>query len=434
MCYPGFGVTSLSLVSIFIGEDGLKFTDASIRALKAKSERYEKWELNGFGIRVFPSGKKSWVYMFRFEGFLRRMTFGSYPKLSLSQAHELHAKARQKLERGIDPGIESIQGKRQAREAYTVTELVYDYIEKHAKRKKRSWREDQRILNKDVVSRWGKRKAASITRLEVVNLLDEVRDRAEAIGGTGVQANRTLEVIRKMYNFAVGRSIVEHSPCAVIETPAKENKRDRVLNENEIKVFWNNIDKSRMERATQLLLKLQLVTMQRKGELVQIEKTDLDLKNGWWTQPKEKVKNNIAHRVWLSNMAMELIQEGVELSGDSKWVFPGRIEGKHLTPQAVGHALRDAQTNNPTRKTADVLNVSKFTPHDLRRTGATHATGAGVSRFIVSRVLNHVDQSITARYDLHEYDNEKKQALEIWERKLRSILFDEKSKVVNLKI
>ena len=413
----------------------MKFTDASIKALKPISERYEKWETNGkgFGIRVSPASRKTFIFMFRFDGTARRMTLGSYPRITLSRAHELHAKARQELEKGIDPGIESVRGKRQAREAYTVSELVHDYIEKHAKRKKRSWKEDQRILNKDVIPGWGKRKAASITRLEVVNLLDGVRDRAEAIGGKGVQANRTLEIIRKMYNFAVGRSIVEHSPCAVIETPAKENKRDRVLNENEIKGFWNNLDKSRMERATQLLLKLQLVTMQRKGELVQIEKTDLDLKNGWWTQPKEKVKNNIAHRVWLSNMAMDLIEEVVELSGDSKWLFPGRIEGKHLTPQAVDHALRDAQTNDPKRNTVDVFNIPKFTPHDLRRTGATHATGAGVSRFIVSRVLNHVDQSITARYDLHEYDNEKKQALEAWDRKLNSILTGEKAKVVNLK-
>jgi integrase len=413
----------------------VKFTDASIRALKPRSDRYEKWETNGkgFGLRVSPAGRKTFIYMFRFNGTARRMTIGNYPAITLSQAHELHAKARQKLEKGIDPGIESVKGKRQAREAYTVSELVHDYIEKHAKRKKRSWKEDQRILNKDVVSRLGKRKAASITRLDVVNLLDEVRDRAEAIGGKGVQANRTLEVIRKMYNFAVGRSIVEHSPCAVIETPAKENKRDRVLSEDEIKIFWNNLDKSRMERATQLLLKLQLVTMQRKGELVQIEKTDIDSKNRWWAQTKEKVKNNIAHRVWLSNTAMELINEAMELSGDSKWLFPGRVEGKHLTPQAVGHALRDAQTNNPKRKTVDVFNIPKIVPHDLRRTGATYTTGAGVTRFIVSRILNHVDKSITARYDLHEYDNEKKLALDTWERKLRAILFDEKSKIVNLK-
>ncbi len=409
----------------------MKFTDASLRALKGKPKRYEKWELNGFGIRVFPSGRKSWVYMFRFDGPLRRMTLGSYPNITLSKAHELHAKARQKLEQGIDPGVESIKGKRQAREAYTVTELVNDYIEKHAKRKKRSWKEDQRILNKDVVPRWGRRKANSITRLEVVNLLDEIRDRAEAVGGRGVQANRTLEVVRKMYNFAIGRSIVEHSPCAVIETPAKENTRDRFLNEREIKVFWNNLREARMGTGTQLILKLQLVTMQRKGELVQIEKADIS--GSWWTQPKEKVKNNTSHRVFLTGTAMELIREALLLSGDSKWLFPGKNRDNHITPQAVDHALRGAQTNGTAKKFNDVFELPRFTPHDLRRTAATHATGAGVSRFVMERILNHIDGSITGRYDLHEYDSEKQQALETWERKLKAILFNGKAKVITLK-
>lgn len=402
----------------------MKFTDASLKAFKSKTERYEAWETNGkgFGLRVSPAGRKTFIFMYRFNGVARRMTIGTYPALTLSEAHELHAKARQKLEKGIDPGVESVKGKRKAREAYTVIELVDDYIERHAKRKKRSWKEDDRVLRKDVVPRWGKRKAGSITRLDVVNLLDKVRDRAEAVGGRGVQANRTLEIIRKMFNFGVGRSIVESNPCAVIETPAKENKRDRILSENEIKVFWDNIDQSRMEAGTCLLLRLQFVTMQRRGEAVLIEKADIDLKSRWWTQPKEKVKNNQAHRVWLTDLAMEIIREALDLSGDSRWLFPGRYKENHITPQAVSHALRDAQINNPKQKLIDVFEIPRFTPHDLRRTGATHATGAGVTRFIIGKVLNHVDQSVTSRYDLHKYDSEIQGALETWARKLESII------------
>ena len=414
----------------------MKLTDASLRALKPKTERYETWETNGkgFGLRVSPAGRKTFIFMYRFDGVARRMTIGTYPALTLSEAHELHAKARQKLDKGIDPGVESVKGKRKAREAYTVLELVDDYIERHAKRKKRSWKEDDRILHKDIIPRWGKRKAGSITRLDVVELLDEVRDRAEAIGGRGVQANRTLEIIRKMFNFGVGRSIVEFNPCTVIETPAKENKRDRVLSENEIKIFWSNIDKSRMEAETRLLLKLQLVTMQRKGEVVQIEKADIDLKSRWWTQPKEKVKNNQIHRVWLTDIAMGIIREAMDLSGDSRWLFPGRYEDKHITPQAVSHALRDAQIDNPKQKLIDVFGIPRFTPHDLRRTGATHATGAGVTRFIIGKVLNHVDHSITSRYDLHEYDSEIQGALETWARKLESIITGQPArKIVELR-
>ena len=171
----------------------MKFTDASIRALKPKPARYEAWETNGkgFGLRISPAGRKTFIYMYRFEGTARRMTLGTYPALTLSQAHEIHAKAKLELERGTDPNVESVQVKKQAREAHTVKELVHVYVERYAKKKKRSWKEDERVLNKDVVSRWGRRKASSITKQEVVALLDEIMDRAEAIGGKGIQANRT---------------------------------------------------------------------------------------------------------------------------------------------------------------------------------------------------------------------------------------------------
>ena len=124
----------------------------------------------------------------------------------------------------------------------------------------------------------------------------------------------------------------------------------------------------------------------------------------------------------------------MELSGESRWLFPGRYKDKHITPQAVSHALRDAQINNPKQKLIDVFGVPRFTPHDLRRTGATHATGAGVTRFIIGKVLNHVDQSVTSRYDLHKYDSEIQGALETWARKLKSVITGQPAgKIVQLR-
>jgi integrase len=413
----------------------MRLTDSKIKSLKPKTSRYIEWDdgCPGLGVRVSTAGRRSFVLMYRFDGRSRMITLGKYPVLILTDARAKAFEAMGKVKRGTDPGFELTSGKKAERDALTVRDLVDSYMNNHAKRKKRSWREDERVLFKDIVPRWGRRKAKSITRLDVVNLLDEIRDRSEVKGGKGVQANRTLEIIRKMFNFAIGRSIIEHSPCLVIERPVKENRRDRVLSEDEIKIFWNNINKSGMETRTRLVLQLQLVTMQRKGELVQIEKNDLDLKSRWWTQPKEKVKNNQAHRVWLTDIAIEIIKKAMELSEDSRWLFPGRVKDKNITPQAIDHALRKVQINDKKRNLVDVFKIPRFTPHDLRRTGATHATGAGVSRFIIGKVLNHVDQSVTSRYDLHEYDAEIQQALQTWGRKLREILFDEKSKVVNMK-
>ncbi len=84
----------------------MRFTDKGIAALKPKAAHYEVWEdgRTGLGIRVSPKGRKSWNYMYRFNGKARRMTLGTYPTLTLANAHVKHAQAKEALERGNDPG------------------------------------------------------------------------------------------------------------------------------------------------------------------------------------------------------------------------------------------------------------------------------------------------------------------------------------------
>ena len=100
----------------------MKFTDSSIQAIKPKAERFEIWETNGkgFGLRVGQSGKKSWIYLYRFEGRARRMTLGEYPGMSLADAHEEHAKAKKALSKGIDPGERDQEKKAAHKNAFTV--------------------------------------------------------------------------------------------------------------------------------------------------------------------------------------------------------------------------------------------------------------------------------------------------------------------------
>jgi hypothetical protein len=95
--------------------------------------------------------------------------------------------------------------------APTVATLAEEYLEKWAKPRKRSWREDKRILDKDVIPSWGRRKARELTRRDAIKLLDEIVDR-----GAGIMANRTLATVRKMFNFAVSRDIVPVPP-AILE-------------------------------------------------------------------------------------------------------------------------------------------------------------------------------------------------------------------------
>jgi integrase len=347
------------------------------------------------------------------------MTLGNYPGMTLSKARAAFREARNLLEQGKDP----IEAKRREREeqllrdearrreleAPTVARLVDEYLEKWAKPRKRSWREDQRILEKDIIPAWGKRKAKDITRRDVITLLDKLVDR-----GAPIQANRTLACVRKMFNFAVSRDIVPISPCTQITAPSAENRRDRVLSAGEIRLFWQKLDAAPMAMVTRLALKLILVTGQRKGEVINAEWSEVNLNSAWWTIPAEKSKNKLAHRVPLSPLAIALLEEAQALAGDSRWVFPGR---------KIENPIRGDSVNEALARSLPCLEIEdQFVPHDLRRTMASHLTGMGISRLVVSKLLNHVETGITAVYDRHSYDDEKRRALEAWGIRLQEII------------
>lgn len=160
--------------------------------------------------------------------------------MPLAEAHRLYAEAREMVTQGIDPGAKAVAERKEDRKAPTVADLTAEYLEKWAKPRKRSWMVDKRIIEKDVLPDWGRRKAKDITRRDIIRLLDGVAERG------GVMANRTLAVIRKMFNFAVSRDIVPTSPCTAVQAPAPENRRDRVLTAEEIKAFWQGLGKTRI--------------------------------------------------------------------------------------------------------------------------------------------------------------------------------------------
>jgi len=227
-----------------------------------------------------------------------------------------------------------------------------------------------------------------------------------------------------VFNFALSRGILETSPCVAIPAPSKENRRDRILDEKEIKALWNKLDNAKMAKATALALKLQLVTAQRKGEVAGAEWKDFDLKERWWTIPAEKAKNNLPHRVPLTSIALELLKEIKTLAVESNWLFPSPYADQHIAETSIDHAVR---------LNAETFGIEHFTPHDLRRTAASQMTSMGISRLVVGKILNHVEGGVTAVYDRHSYDNEKLQALETWGRKLEGIIFGKKGKVISLK-
>ncbi len=372
-----------------------------------KSGRVEYWDtkLTGLGLRVSElvpteegppkGGRKTWQVMYRHKNRLRRYKLGTYPVLSLADARDDGKAVLRAVARGDDPATE----KRTEHKAPTFSYLAGEYMEHHAKIKKKSWKKDQRALDRDLLPRFQHRKANDIARHEIITMLRDIRD-----GGAPIGANRTLEIVRRVYSWGIGQEIVTYNPCSGIEKPSKEVKRDRRLSDDEISKVWASLDAIPPKRAA--CLKLILLTAQRPGEVHHMRWQDID--GDWWTIPAELSKNGMSHRVPLSEPALEVLR-GAEKS-DSEWVFPsGR--GGPLSNNGDGlDVIRE-------RSGAD------FRPHDLRRTAATVMTGdLGIPRLVVAKILNHTDRDTTSIYDRASYDRDKRRALNAWGDRVEEVV------------
>lgn len=337
------------------------------------------------------------------------MTFGEYPEVSLAHAHGEHTSARKLLKKGIDPGAMDQAAKEEARTAPTVGDLVKEFVKSLELKGNRSRGEYERNLNKDVLPEWENRKAKDITKRDVVLLLEKILGR-----GAKNQSTQVFKIVRRMFNFAVERGIIESSPCLQVKALSPDVQKERFLSAAEIKTFWTALDVCAMTDDLKRALRLILVTAQRPGEVIGASCAEIE--GQWWTIPAERAKNKRAHRVYLTPLARELFQA----QGKEGLLFPSPRGGKAVEVNALAHALRRAMTPDPETKEAK-LPVEHFTPHDLRRTAASHMASLGFG-VVVDKVLNHTDRRVTAIYDRYDYDKEKRQALEAWSRKLQGIL------------
>ncbi len=409
----------------------MKFTDIAIRKLKPTEKKYYvRADMghgkHGFALCVYPSGVKTWFFIYTFEGKRNSLSLGNYPDVSLGDAAVKFDKHWTLYKAGKNPAIVEADAKEERSKALTMTKLVTEYLERHAKRFKRSWQEDERILNREVVPSWGSRKAADINKRDVIQLLERIVDR-----GSPAMANNSFQIIRKMFNYAVEKDIIPFTPCAGIKLPSPKTVRDRVLNAAEIKSLWNNLDKAAISDDIRRALKLILVTAQRPGEVIGMHTSEIDGK--WWTIPAERSKNKKAQRIFLTATALELI--GKTDGKDFIFPCPHKKKKQAIDPHALAIAVhrnlawplsdnegKPLYDKDGKPATENRIGIDHFTPHDLRRTTATFMAEMGTMDEVIDAILNHVKQGVIKVYNQYRYDKEKQAALESWERKLKSIV------------
>ncbi len=359
----------------------------------ARREYFDR-HARGLALRVSPTGGKSWVLLYRYHRRLRRWTIGRYPTLSLAEARELARAGLRDVERGQDPA----QAKRDANQAVTFAELADRYITEHARPRKRTWKNDERVLRRHVLPHWRHWTAREIQRRDARELIQ-----AMALRGATIGANRLRALLHKVFNFAIEHEIVETNPVTHVPRPGVERRRDRVLTADEIRVLWASLDGEVPPIAA--AFRLRLITAQRGGEVHNMRWADVDLESAWWTIPGEHAKNGLPHRVPLTDPACEILS-GLRTAKTSDTVY------------VLGEARRKRQRAEAQSR----VGLADFRGHDLRRTAASMMAGAGVNRIVIGKILNHAEPGVTAVYDRHSYDAEKRAALETWARTLTAIL------------
>ena len=410
-------------------------TDTAVKNLRPAAKRYEVRDAArpGFGVRVELDGRKVFFQRFGTRGE-RRLTLGTYSAaFGLAKARSAADKARADYAAGEDPIAAKQEQRRQERHNRevrkaavegrpapgTFADLAERYLrDARRRRRERSVREEERKLKAEVLPGWGMRTVAEIRRADVLRLVEEARERG------GVCSNRTLALVRGVFQYAVDREELDANPA--LRIPRRflfaESPRERVLTEEELRVLWPLLD--RLQPPVAAAWRLVLLTAQRPGEVLSMRWRDLerDSRGWWWNLPAELTKTNRAHRVPLSPQALAVVEALRPLTGSTEWVLASRAEGKRLTWLSHSSARLRAWSGLP-----------HFTPHDLRRTAATWLGRSGVRPDTIDQLLNHAAGRITRTYNRAGYDTEKRQAVVLLGSLVEGVLAgEERSNVVRI--
>ena len=411
-------------------------TDVRVRNAKPADSQYEIFDraVGGFALRVSPSGTKSYVVNFRCNGKNRRMKLGNAIVMSLADAREAAMKAKAKAKSGIDPLDEQQKDQeKQSRDVQieklkdeqTFAAVADLYIQRYAKGtgttpNKKTWREDDRTLQKYVVPKWGSLRIEDIGRSHVVAMLDIVED------GSGLyQANRVLAVVRKLFNWAlVERALIEVTPIVPGMARKGEKKRTRVLSEAEIRSMW--MAANLLGYPFGNLFQLLLATGQRRDEVANMKWSHLRLDAALWTIPSVGTKADRGdHLVPLNKAATEIINALPHIDS-SDLLFPTSSNANRPVSGFSKAKIRcDRLSASEEFAEADMIALDGWRLHDLRRTMATvMERDLNVQPYVIGAVLNHDPtgyKGVTANYAVGELINQKRSAMDAWGRQLESI-------------
>lgn len=370
-------------------------------------------EVKGFGIRASAGGSRRFVLQYRTDASRtpKRISIGPVDALSLDEARKQARTLLAKAHTGDDPHARKQASKAQA--AQTLGSVADAYL-KHAEKRQKPGTLYQTTLH--LTKHWAPLRALPLSSVKRADVAARLTELADSSGG--VSANRSRSALSSMFSWAIAEGLTELNPVIGTRKPAEEKSRERVLTESELKAVWNACRDTAYGRIVRLLI----LTGQRREEVGAIQDGELDLEAGLWTIPGGKVagsrttKNKREHVVPLSPAAVAILREAPRLAGRD-FLFGegvGGFSGWSKSKAALDKRLVEAGTP-----------VAEWTLHDLRRTAATMmADKLGVFPHVIEAVQNHVSGSkagVAGIYNRAQYMAEKRSALEAWEKFLLNL-------------
>jgi integrase len=369
----------------------------------------------GLYLIVQPSGVKSWALRYRHSGKTVKLTLGRWPVVSVAQARADAGAAVAKLEHGHDPAAAKKAAKLVAlnpdiANRNKLRTLIGEFDKRHLSHL-RSGATVRRELDRHVVALWGDREITSISKRDVIELLDRLGD-----SGRRVTANRVRAYLNKFFNWAVERDVLAANPATGVKPVAKESSRNRVLSDDEVRWFWAACQQE--AGVWGAFGQILLLTAQRLNEVAKMtyDETVGDV----WQLSAQRTKNARAHAVPLVPQVRNILDHVPRIAdaeGRLRYVFTTSgatsISGFHKAMARIAARM----TKIASKERGEAVAVEHWTFHDLRRTAATGMARLRVPVRETEAVLNHISGTgggIVGVYQLHDYADEKREALQRW--------------------
>lgn len=405
-----------------------KLTDLAFRKLKPHEKEQIIPDGGGLYVRV-RSTADGGAISFRFRYLVQgKQIWMTLKAKSLAEARKERDEYKAQAKQGIDPAIEQKLSAERARAAQlaeeaelarqqaltTVNGLFERWVATDLQQRK-DLAEVQRMFAKDVLPIIGTINAQDIRKSHVTDVIDRIKQR-----GSVHTSRNLLKLMRQMFKFAVDRDIIEFDPTAslsVSKVTTKNSERDRVLSQDEIRLLKDQLPSAGLMPSTECATWIMLSTLCRVGELSKAQWKHVDFDAKTFFIPVENSKNDKAHTVFLSDFALSQFQRLFTVRKSDTWLFPNtkdtsHVCGKSITKQIDGRQNSTVYSNRSKANQALVLPGGKWTPHDLRRTGATMMGNLGIHGDVIEKCLNHTQENKLKR--VYQHQELKAEQVEAW--------------------